>query len=74
MTVLGLDHVSVSVANLDRSLAFYRDLLGIHVHGTGAEESPSVAGGRGSRAFGFRPGAPECTCPASASRSASPAW
>ena len=43
MTVLGLDHVSVSVANLDRSLAFYRDLLGIHVHGTGTEESPSVA-------------------------------
>ncbi len=42
MKVLGVDHVSVTVADLERSLAFYRDLLGIPVHGTGVEESASV--------------------------------
>jgi catechol 2,3-dioxygenase-like lactoylglutathione lyase family enzyme len=31
MTVVGLHHASLTVADLDRSLAFYRDLLGIRV-------------------------------------------
>jgi len=29
MRTLGLDHVSLTVADLDRSVAFYHDLLGI---------------------------------------------
>jgi len=40
MTVTGLHHVSLSVADLDRSLAFYRDLLGIPVR-----EQVEAAGG-----------------------------
>ena len=35
MKVRGLDHVSVTVADLGRSLAFYRDLLGLRVRETG---------------------------------------
>ncbi len=31
--VLGLDHVSVLVADTDRALAFYRDVLGLSVDG-----------------------------------------
>lgn len=42
MRVLGVDHVSVTVADLERSLRFYHDLLGIPVLGTGVEESGSV--------------------------------
>lgn len=42
MKVLGVDHVSVTVADLERSVRFYHDLLGIPVHGTGVEESASV--------------------------------
>jgi len=33
--VLGVDHISISVADLDRSLAFYRDLLGLPVRERG---------------------------------------
>ena len=33
--VQGLDHVAVTCADLDRSLSFYRDLLGIEVRGRG---------------------------------------
>jgi len=54
MRVLGLDHVSVSVANLERSLAFYHELLGIPVLGTGTEESPSVASVVGAGPARFR--------------------
>ena len=54
MKVLGLDHVSVTVADLERSLGFYRDLLGIPVFGTGVEESPSVAAVTGSATARFR--------------------
>ena len=43
MRVRGLDHVSVSVADLDRSLAFYRDLLGLRVRETGEEEGGQMA-------------------------------
>ena len=35
MKILGLDHVSVTTADIARSLAFYRDLLGIPVRGVG---------------------------------------
>lgn len=42
MKVLGVDHVSVTVGDLERSLGFYHDLLGIPVHGTGVEESAAV--------------------------------
>ena len=48
MKVRGLDHVSVTVADLDRSLAFYRDLLGLRVRETGEEE-----GGQMARIVGF---------------------
>jgi catechol 2,3-dioxygenase-like lactoylglutathione lyase family enzyme len=41
--VRGLDHVSVSVADLDRSLAFYRDLLGLRVRERGEEEGGQMA-------------------------------
>lgn len=54
MKVLGLDHVSVTVADLERSLAFYHDLLGIPVFGTGVEESPSVAAVTGAAGARFR--------------------
>lgn len=43
MTVIGLDHVSVSCANLDRSLAFYHHLLGIPVRDRGRIEDGSTA-------------------------------
>jgi diaminopimelate decarboxylase len=33
--VLGVDHVSITVDDLDRSLAFYRDLLGLRVQDRG---------------------------------------
>ena len=54
MRVLRLDHVSVTTADLDRSLAFYHDLLGIDVLGTGLEEAPSVAQVVGTEAARFR--------------------
>lgn len=54
MKVLGLDHVSVTVADLERSVAFYHDLLGIPVFGTGLEQSPSVAAVTGSGTARFR--------------------
>jgi len=36
--ISGIDHVSVTVGDLDRSLAFYRDLLGIPMLGRGFED------------------------------------
>ena len=44
MRTSGLDHVSVTVSDLDRSLAFYRDLLGIPLLGRGEESGSAVAG------------------------------
>ena len=38
-----LDHVSVTCADLDRSLAFYRDLLGIPVIDRGRSDAPYIA-------------------------------
>ena len=38
----GLDHVSVACADVDRSLAFYRDLLGLSLRGRGAGSAGPV--------------------------------
>ncbi len=54
MKALGLDHVSVTVADLERSVAFYHDLLGIPIFGIGVEESASVAAVTGSETARFR--------------------
>ena len=43
MRVTGLDHVSVTVGDLERSLAFYHGLLGIPLIGTGEETSAAGA-------------------------------
>ncbi len=42
MSARGLDHVSVTVADLDRSLAFYHGLLRIPVLGRGEEAGDEV--------------------------------
>jgi catechol 2,3-dioxygenase-like lactoylglutathione lyase family enzyme len=54
MRVLGLDHVSVTVADLERSVRFYHELLGIPILGTGTEESPSVTAVAGAGPARFR--------------------
>jgi catechol 2,3-dioxygenase-like lactoylglutathione lyase family enzyme len=54
MTVPGLDHVSVTVASIDRSLGFYHDLLGIRILGRGEEDGPPVKGRRGETPSRFR--------------------
>jgi diaminopimelate decarboxylase/catechol 2,3-dioxygenase-like lactoylglutathione lyase family enzyme len=41
--VLGVDHVSVAVADIDRSLGFYRDLLGLTVRERGVLDPGLVA-------------------------------
>ena len=38
MTVAGLNHVGLSVSDLDRSLGFYCDLLGLGLRGRGVAE------------------------------------
>lgn len=38
MTVTGINHVGLTVSDLDRSLGFYRDLLGLRVRGRGIAE------------------------------------
>jgi lactoylglutathione lyase len=43
VTAAGLHHVGVTVADLDRSLAFYRDLLGIDVRERSEEAGGDVA-------------------------------
>ena len=43
MRVTGLDHVSVTVGDLERSLAFYHNLLRIPLIGTGEETSAAGA-------------------------------
>lgn len=43
MTVLGLDHVSVTCADLDASLTFYHEALGIPVCGRGELRGGSAA-------------------------------
>jgi catechol 2,3-dioxygenase-like lactoylglutathione lyase family enzyme len=51
MRTLGLDHVSLTVADLDRSLAFYHNLLGIPILGRGEETASggaSISGLKGA--------------------------
>lgn len=43
MRALRLDHVSVTCAELERSLAFYRDLLGLRVIEQGESAEPELA-------------------------------
>lgn len=38
-----LDHVSVTCADLDRSVAFYRDVLGLRLLGRGSAEEPELS-------------------------------
>lgn len=42
MSVLGLNHAGVTVASLDRSLAFYEGLLGLAVAAITVLESPDI--------------------------------
>jgi catechol 2,3-dioxygenase-like lactoylglutathione lyase family enzyme len=52
VTILGLDHVSVTTADIARSLAFYRDLLGIPVSEVAelsGREVEEITGVRGAR-------------------------
>jgi catechol 2,3-dioxygenase-like lactoylglutathione lyase family enzyme len=42
MSILGLDHAGVTVASLDRSLAFYEGLLGLGVAAISLLESPVI--------------------------------
>lgn len=54
MIVTGLDHVSVTVADLDRSLTFYHGLLEIPLLGQGEDEGPPIPGPTGSIGSRFR--------------------
>lgn len=61
-TVLATDHTSFTVADLDRSLAFWRDVMGFEVSGI-VEPDPrfaadltGLAGARARIAFVFAPG------------------
>jgi len=52
MRILGLDHVSVTTGDIARSLAFYRDLLGLPVRSVGelsGEEVERITGVHGAR-------------------------
>ena len=40
MKILGIDHVSVTTADIARSLAFYHDLLGIPVRAESSVRRP----------------------------------
>lgn len=54
MIVQGLDHVSVTVADLDRSLQFYHHHLGIALLGRGEDDGPPVPGPNGPMPSRFR--------------------
>jgi catechol 2,3-dioxygenase-like lactoylglutathione lyase family enzyme len=43
MTVSRIDHVGVTVSDMDRALAFYRDLLGLRVIADATVAGPEVA-------------------------------
>ncbi len=49
--VLGLDHVGITCADLEASLRFYRDLLGIPVRARG--ESEAVAAGNAGAKYAY---------------------
>lgn len=42
MKALKVDHIGIAVKNLDESLAFYRDILGLECHGTEVVEEQKV--------------------------------
>ncbi|MGH3430995.1 MAG: VOC family protein [Mycobacteriales bacterium] len=42
MNITGLNHVSITTANLDRALGFYQDLLGLELLGDGEVERPHL--------------------------------
>ena len=54
MRAIGLDHVSVTVRDLARSLAFYHELLGLPMLGTGEERGGAAAKVTGLRGAHFR--------------------
>lgn len=41
MQIRGLSHVNVGVSDMEASLTFYRDLLGLRVAGDASDENPS---------------------------------
>lgn len=43
MTVTRIDHVGITVSNLDRALGFYRDLLGLRVMADAMVAEPELA-------------------------------
>lgn len=43
MTVLRIDHVSVTTADLERSIAFYRDVLGLKLLRVGESDEPEMS-------------------------------
>ena len=43
MTVSRIDHVGITVSDLDRALGFYRDLLGLRVNADSTVDEPEVA-------------------------------
>ena len=52
MTILGLDHISITTGDIARSLAFYRDLLGLPVRSVGelsGDEVERITGVPGAR-------------------------
>ena len=48
--VRGIHHVGITVADLDRSLSFYRDLLGMRLIGLSVEAVGSIVGMPGASA------------------------
>lgn len=44
MKIQNVSHIAVGVRDMDRSLPFYRDVLGLHVSLDAIEELPSIAG------------------------------
>jgi catechol 2,3-dioxygenase-like lactoylglutathione lyase family enzyme len=42
MSIRGVDHVSITTGNLDRSMAFYRDVLGLPFRGRGVSGGADI--------------------------------
>jgi len=42
MTVCGIDHAGISVADLKAAMHFYRDLLGLRVTDQGEDSGPEL--------------------------------
>ncbi len=54
MRAQGIDHVSVSVSDIDRSLEFYHGLLGVPLLGRGEDDGPPLAPEMGGARSRFR--------------------